>query len=282
MYQKLFFPIGGGEQLEERLFGSLLVAKKLNAHLEILASKLDFSRMFPEEISLPGNLLDDMIKATQERCDDDLEKSLKVFDKYCEQIGVEKSQTKIDGKATAFLDSKVGYRSELVAQMSKFCDLVIAAAPPGGVKTSTFEAAVMKSGKPVIVIPRVLKSFKMEKILISWNNSVEASRSLSFALPFLKNTKSAHIITTKQFNKKDIYNIQNLVQYLEFHGIKSTFEVVKTTKTPGEALYNNSKKGEFDLVIAGAYGQQSLMEKFLGGSTGYMLKKIKIPIFMSN
>lgn len=282
MYQKLFFPIGGGEELEERLFGSLLVAKELNSHLDILASKLDFSRMFPEEISLPGNLLDDMVKATQERCDNDLEKSSKVFYKYCKDLDIEVSQTKINGKTTAFLDSKVGYRSELVAQMSKFCDLVIAAAPPGGVKTSTFEAAVVKSGKPVIVIPRVLKKFKMEKILISWNNSVEASRSLSFALPFLKNTKSAHIITTKQFTKKDIYNIENLVDYLEFHDIKATYEVVKTTKTPGEALYNNSKKGEFDLVIAGAYGHQSLMEKFLGGATGYLLKKMKIPIFMSN
>ncbi|EET79643.1 hypothetical protein CAMSH0001_2210 [Campylobacter showae RM3277] len=40
-YKKIFFPIGAGDDVKERIRGALLVAKHFKSHIEILACQLD-------------------------------------------------------------------------------------------------------------------------------------------------------------------------------------------------------------------------------------------------
>ena len=65
---------------------------------------------------------------------------------------MEVSTTPIPNKVHALLTVKEGNRSLLVEEESKFCDIVIAAAPPSGIATATFETSVLKSGKPVLIM----------------------------------------------------------------------------------------------------------------------------------
>lgn len=41
--KKLFFPIGGGEDIEARIRGALLVNKAFNSHIKFLASQMDLT-----------------------------------------------------------------------------------------------------------------------------------------------------------------------------------------------------------------------------------------------
>lgn len=55
IYKKMFFPIGGGEELEERLYGAFLIAKYFNTHLEVLQSyfrphKIDEAVRLPKHV----------------------------------------------------------------------------------------------------------------------------------------------------------------------------------------------------------------------------------------
>jgi len=34
-FKKIFFPIGGGEELRERISGAILIAKYFNSHMEV-------------------------------------------------------------------------------------------------------------------------------------------------------------------------------------------------------------------------------------------------------
>jgi len=276
--KKMFFPVGGGAELEERIYGALLVSKFFKTHLEIMVSEADIKSAIPPLVAIPNEVLKRLESLQNEGVTEDT----KIFQSCCEKLGIEISTTPMKNKATAHETLKIGTRSILVAQQSKFCDIVIAAAPPKGATTATFESAVTCSGKPVIVIPRTLKEFKADKILIGWNNSPESSRAVTEALPLLKEAKEVHIVSSKEYTTATLSRIKDLREYLSMHGIETTFELVKTTFIPGEALLRSAKEGNFDLIVAGAFGRKGLKERMLGGASGYLLKHTTIPAFVSH
>jgi len=279
-YKKLFFPIGGGDELKQRINGALIVAKYFNAHLEILKSNAKPSKIMSFDKSLSESLLKDLNALARKQMDDEAHIHDVIFKKISDNLDIKVSKKPIKGKTTAYIKTKDGYRSKLIEKYSKYCDLVIISSPTNGRMTATFEATVSKSGKPALMIPRKMKSFKIDKVLIGWNNSIEVSRAVSLSIDILKQAKEVHIITSKEY-AKDKKDMEKLKEYLMCHNIKATSQMVKTTRTPGEALLREAKDKNSDLIIAGALGHKGFRELMFGGATQYILEHSDIPVFMS-
>lgn len=272
-YKKLFFPIGGGEELEERLYGAFLIAKHFGVQLEVLESRLKSIIKMTDSMRLP--------KEIQKSIDEVLENQYKEKDEeFKELINKILKETAFD-KNLLTLNIKEGIRSSLVEQDSKYCDLVIAAAPPSGITTATFETAVLKSGKPVLMFPRIMRKFCIDKIIIGWNNSPEVSKALTSSLEILKEAKEIKIVSSKEYIK-DESELKDIVKYLELHDIKADYEMVKTTRVPGQGLLNAAIDGNFDLIVAGAFGHKGLKELMFGGTTRYLLENSTLPVFLSH
>ncbi|PHR73949.1 MAG: universal stress protein [Arcobacter sp.] len=272
-YKKLFFPVGGGEELEDRLYGALLIAKHFAVDVDILQSRLETIVTMTDTMRLPTeiqNSIDEVLRSQYKEEDDEFKALLT---NVINKVGIDKNLVN--------LKIKVGVRSSLVEQASKFCDLVIAAAPPSGIATATFETAVLKSGKSVLMFPRVMKKFSFDSIIIGWNNSPEASRALTSSLDLLKAAKKVKIVSSKEYIKNE-NQMKDIQEYLSLHGIKSTYEIVKTTRIPGQALLNAANEGNFDLIVAGAFGQKGLRELMFGGTTRYLLENSTLPVFLSH
>jgi len=63
-YKKIFFPIGAGDDVKERIKGALLVAKYFSGHIEILACQLDPSVVYNMKMTLRGGVLyEEFLKA---------------------------------------------------------------------------------------------------------------------------------------------------------------------------------------------------------------------------
>ncbi len=174
-----------------------------------------------------------------------------------------------------------GLRSTLVTQYGKLCDMVIAACPPGNIPTATFKAAVLYSGKPVMMIPRVLENFDPSKIIIFWNASTESSRAIDGAMPFLLKAKEV-LIVTRQNTEHLKPTIHDLKKYLAIHNIDAKCEIVIPTKTRGEALLKKTTDGGYGLIVAGAYHQGKLKERVFGGLTTYLLEHTKVPVLSAH
>ena len=280
-YKKLFFPIGGGDELEERLYAALLLAKTLDTKLEILKCDLKSNINMYKTLSLPKDILIKIDEVVDSKYDDENIEFKLLFKKVAKEIGINIDDKSSKENTFAYLKIKEGIRSTLIEQESKFCDLVIAAAPPSGVTTATFETAVLKSGKPVLMFPRVMKNFSVNSIIIGWNNSTEASRAITSSITLLKKAQRVHIVSSPEYIE-NLDVMQNLIDYLKKHEIDASFEIVETTKIPGQALLNAALDGDFDLIVAGAYGHKGLKELMFGGATRYLLEKSTLPIFMTH
>jgi nucleotide-binding universal stress UspA family protein len=280
-YNKLFFPIGGGEELRDRIHGALLISKYFNSHLEIFKSEAKPSQIMKIDESLPPSVLKELNAMVKDRLEEDLVIHETLFKEEASLLGVEFSKKRIKDTATAEVVTGSGYRSKLVEQESKYCDLVVVASPPGGKLTATFETTVTKSGNPAIMFPRKMQKFSTDKVVIGWNNSPESARAISLAIPIMQKAKHVHIVTSKEY-LTDSDQIGKLQSYLACNDIETTFEIVKTTMIPGQALLNKAKEGNFDLIVAGAFGHKGFKEIMFGGTTKYVLEHTDIPVFMSN
>lgn len=275
-YKKMFFPVGGGDELKERLYGALLIAKYFDIKLEILKCSFPQSKRY-KELGLSKHIVEEIEKVVDMRINDENND----FDKLLSIVADELGFTFPDDKGQIELLKREGVRSKLIEEESKYCDLVIAASPPQGVTTATFETAILKSGKPVLMFPRVLKEFKLDSVIIGWNGSPEASRAVTLSIGILKKAQKVHIISSEEYSKSEEH-MAKLLNYLKEHDIEATYEIVETTRVPGEALLTNALDGNFDLIVAGAFGQKGLKELMFGGTTKYLLEHVSIPVFMSH
>lgn len=280
-YNKMFFPIGGGDELQERIHGALLIGKYFQAHLEILKAKSNPSQIMNIDQSLSPVILKQLNKMVKDDIKSDVLMHTTIVEEEAKKLGITISKKRIKGIPTAEMITARGYRSQLIEQESKYCDVVVVASPPKGKITATFETTITQSGKPALMFPRKMKSFSTKKIIIGWNNSPEVARAVSQAIPLMQKAKKVHIITSKEYTN-DIVQITKLQAYLACHDIETTYEVVKTTMIPGEALLSHAKKGNYDLIVAGAFGHKGFKELMLGGTTQHLLKHTNIPVFMSH
>ncbi|MBE3021469.1 MULTISPECIES: universal stress protein [Campylobacter] len=281
-YKKILFPIGAGDDIEQRVYGALKVTKWFHSHMEIMACQLDPSIVYNMKMTLRGGVLfEEFLKSAKADMKEEHEQNEAMFKRICKELDIKISDKSIDGMCTANFVTHQGKRSAIVEQESKFCDMVVAAVPLNGKITGTFEAAVIKSGKNVIAIPRNLKEFSANNILVSWTATPQSSRALTSSLDLLKRAQNVHCVTSKaSLGENAEINLKKLEEYFGLHGIKATFDVVDTTSIPGEALLKVANEANADLIVAGRHGENGLMEMVLGGTSRFFLEHTNIPVFM--
>lgn len=280
--KKLFFPIGAGEELRERIHGALLVNKFFGTHMEILACQLDPETVYNVRMTLRGGIVfDEFLASAKAELKNEQIENEKIFKEECEKLGVA-SSSDVQEPNSASIQNKIGLRTKYVARHSKYCDLVVAAVPPTGEMTGTFEAAVIKSGRPCIVIPRVMKKFSADKILVSITGTTASAKALGHSIDLLRKAKKVHCIMAKsEFQEGEDDMMSVVKEYLEVHGIKATYEFLTTDgKRPGEMLIKTANDGDYDLIVAGAQADNGIREMFLGGTSKYFLQNTKIPVLM--
>ena len=281
-YKKLLFPIGAGDDIEPRIYGALKVAQWFKAHMEILTCQLHPSVVYNMKMTLRGGVLfEEFLKSAKSELAAEHEENKKLFNKICAELGIKVSDEIIEDVCTANFTIHNGKRSAIVEQESKFCDLVVAAVPLDGKITGTFESAVLKSGKNAIVIPRKMREFKAENILVSWTGTTQSSRALTGAIDLLKNAKKVQCITSKaSLGDNAELNLKKLEEYFKIHGISASFEIIATTMIPGEALLKAANDRNADLIVASRYGENGLMEMVLGGTSRFFLEHTNIPVYL--
>lgn len=280
MIKKILFPIGAGTDVKERINGALLVAKHFNTHMDIMTCELDPSIIYNMKMTMRGGVLyEQFLKAANEELDAQRKKEEAEFLELCKLYDIKVGES-LNGASASFI-IKNGKRSVVVEHESKFCDMVVAAVPLDGKITGTFEAAIIKSGKHAIAIPRKLTKFSADNILVSWTGTTQSSRALTSSIWLLKAAKSVHCITSvANMGESSEESLLSLQKYLQLHGINATYEIIKTTSIPGEALLKTAHDRGCDLIVAGRYGENGIREIVLGGTSRYFLANTDIPVFM--
>ncbi len=149
------------------------------------------------------------------------------------------------------------------------------------------EAVVLGTGRPVLVVPFVGKFTHVGKrVLLLWNESREAARAASDAMPLLRAAEQVNVVAFdgKGGAKGAIESgLGEIGTYLSRHGVK-----VDVAREPigklevGELALSRAADRGADLIVMGGYGHTRLREWVLGGASRSILDHMTVPVLMSH
>ena len=98
--KKMFFPIGGGDELNERIHGALLVSKFFNTHLEVLISHVNMNDAIPQGVGLSNDVMKRLDAIHTENLDRELNMHGSMFTSCCKELDIEVSDNPVKDKST--------------------------------------------------------------------------------------------------------------------------------------------------------------------------------------
>ena len=188
-------------------------------------------------------------------------------------------------------DSQYATASDALVLNARAADIVIAPqADADWPLTHIFDvadAAILESGRPVLVIPSsggVTAS--PARVTVAWNSRRESTRAAFDAIPILQNAAATEVVWADPrvgSNKAGDLPCAELAATLARHGVRSEAKVITAEDSGvGEALLTCAKDSKSDLLVIGAYGHSRLREFVLGSATRQVLKGLSLPVFFSH
>jgi nucleotide-binding universal stress UspA family protein len=147
------------------------------------------------------------------------------------------------------------------------------------------EKLVMGAGGPVLVLPKGvdqvdLKSF--DSVLIAWTYTKEAIRALRDSLPMIENAKHVKLFTCGKAPKVGEDLAKPVLEYLARRGIKADHINHSRSGHAGEEILDLADEVKADLIVMGAYGHSSMLDKLFGSASRYVIGHSKVPLLMSH
>ena len=148
------------------------------------------------------------------------------------------------------------------------------------------EQVVLYSARPTLVLPYAGRVATLgSNVLVAWDNSREAARALSDALPLLRLAKRVQVLSWSEGGTDDKTlrpRLDALNQWLKWHGISADLSVETTDIGIDDAMLSRAADLSTDLIVMGAYGHARWTERVFGGATRGLLATMTVPVLMSH
>jgi nucleotide-binding universal stress UspA family protein len=222
--------------------------------------------------SMSGALLDNMVAALEKES---------AARQQAAQAALDEARQAVSGNGQLMV--RKGAEDDMLAQYGRLADLVVVARGASDTALSespTMQAAIMNTGRPVLVAPPERAGTVARNIVVAWNGSAQAARALGAAMPLLS---QADTVTLLQIDEGSGEGppIEDAVDYLAAHGCQA-----KALTQPhghgsiGDDLLLAAHNQGADLLVMGAYSHNRIRELVFGGATLEALLDATIPVLM--
>ncbi|MDB5411378.1 MAG: universal stress protein [Rhodospirillales bacterium] len=286
----ILVPLSGGATSEAAVETAAMLALRFRAHLEALhvrGDPRDALPMLGQDISTPVTA--DLIEMAIRESDENAARAKAAFEAQITRHGLVLQTTPTaagpGAAATAEFYEETGDPAELVPTLARLSDLVVLGQSGRVVDrpfSDTLEQTVMNGGRPVLLSPAKPVPTVGESIAIAWNDSPQAARAVSGALPFLAQARSVHVMTAS--SDEGTMHAAELIAYLAWHGVTATSHRIEPIEGVGngELLLSTAHDLAADLLVMGGYGRAPWREMIFGGATRKIVGTSRMPILLSH
>ena len=197
-------------------------------------------------------------------------------------------------QAASGADRKAEWRAshklpnEAVAEAARAADLIIIGRdldPSDPLHVLDPGVVLLRAGRPVLVVPKTVHSLSVKRVLIAWQDSREARRSLRDSLPLL--TQAEEVLLTEVCEPGEApratESVRDVARYLFRHHIKASAGItLRSSGSVADDLIGLAGREKVDLVVAGAYGHSRLGEWVFGGVTRDLLNRSPVCCLFSH
>ncbi|KJS39917.1 MAG: universal stress protein UspA [Rhodospirillaceae bacterium BRH_c57] len=265
---------------------ALVVGRDHNCHVRVLHVRPDPASAVPlVGEAMSGAMVDEMMSVCERQGTERARDVRQMFDQVCGRyaIPVTDEPPGPPEMSVAFLEEQ-GVEDDKVALRGRMADLIVVGRPKGDEEPAlqaTLNAALMDSGRPVLVAPRNPVTGIAKNCAIAWNGSAEAARAVAAALPFLIKARTVTILVADE--EEGTPSAQDLENHLAWHGVTAEIRrVVPSGSAVGAALLKACNDVSADLLVMGAYTHSRLRQLILGGVTRHVLDHAEVPVLLSH
>ncbi|MDG1709256.1 MAG: universal stress protein [Emcibacteraceae bacterium] len=271
MYKTLLVPIGNDEEVETRLKTAITIGRKFQSHinaLHVIPTLKSLEHLTPYayySYDLYTNIWETQKQKACEQKKAFLSIMKNNYDDYqwCGKEGDFMRTLKLKSRTCnlSIISQGEDTYSDLMGSMARF---------------------MMESSTPVLAVPSGYTEKNIgQNILVAWDNSVEASRAVQNALPFLQTAKEVTVLSISE-ERKHISPTEDICIMLKRMGINAKGVDDEKSNDRAERILKLADRWDTDLIIAGAWGHKRLLELIFGGVTKTLYTNQRIPVLFSH
>jgi nucleotide-binding universal stress UspA family protein len=293
MIKTILVPVTGSAADSAVFASALAIARPFAAHLDFLHVRVDPAAMAVGMAADGGGAA--MVGGLVERLDEDADRhearARQRFDEFCagERLTIAEAPPGAAGRSapgpTAQWVRQIGVEPYWVTEHGRAVDLIVIGRPADGegVVPETIEAAVLDSGRPVLIPAATALTAPPETIVIAWKATREAAHAVSAALPFVALAKQILILTVAEDENLSSEEGNQLMQSLRWRGIEvEAHRLHPDGRSPAETLID-AAAGRRALLVMGGYGHSRLREWVFGGFTRHVLETAApVPVLIAH
>ena len=259
----------------------ILVARRFSAHVEVLSVRPDPASLVPlMGEGMSGAMIEEIIEAAEKETADRAVQARAVFDASQSRDALPEvpDPRKEEGPSIAWRE-ETGREEDVVVRRGRVSDLIVVGRPRSEEdlpSLAAVNAAVMESGRPVMMAPAKAPGGIGTNIAIAWNGSLEATHAVAAAMPFLEQVAVATILVTE-----DGSDGADLRDHLAWHGVSADIVHLGKGEVGPEVLGQVAARG-CDLLVMGAYTHSRLRQLIFGGVTRHILEHAEVPVLLAH
>lgn len=287
MFKNLLVPTTGGPTDAAVFATARLAAQAFGGHLEFLHVRVDTTEVLMS-MTAGGVGGGDAVQSVIDRMEAEAEANAAAARQAAADslaaAGIPLRDTPDGAGPSAQISQESGSQSAWVAQYGRFADLVVMGrGGPDDGAAETLEAALMDTGKPLLIAPAAAPASLGRRIVIAWKDTPEAARAVSCALPFIGQADQVTIVTVIDDADAKDESGSRLLRALRWHNkAVEVRTLLRGGASAVDVLHREAESLGADLLVMGGYSHSRLREVVFGGFTRRTLGSATIPVLMAH
>jgi nucleotide-binding universal stress UspA family protein len=285
--RNILVPIRGDGKGEGVLDHALALARRFNAHIAVVHCRPRPEDMLPFGVFVPTAFRKQVTSWATTLADDEEGRLKALFKEYCSRHDlavVEDSATAPKDRVSASWEEATGKQASVVTIRGRLVDAIAIAQPDRDLNLglNTLEAALLETGRLVLLCPAVEVGTIGRHVGIGWNGSSEAARAVAAALPILAAAERVTVLTATTGAKLEL-GPEDLQRHLVSHGCQAEIKTFRSRATEvGQGLLAAAKDVGADSLLIGAYGHSRRRELLMGGVTQHIIDHSDLPVLLTH
>jgi len=284
----VLLPVSGTTADPEAFAMALTVARSFDSHLVALHVRPDARRDIASLASSDGGMtagIDTLMEQMETDADTREKAASDAWHAFCSQNNITSTEAPRPQGVTAEWVSEVGVEADWVAEYGRTADLIVVGRgeEKWGPDYVLMEAALMDTGKPVLIAPRTAGGAPPSGVVgIAWKDTREAAGAVRAAMPFLQAASQVVVFIVPEGDDGNKSHLR-LVRMLRWHNANITIQSLSgEDQAPAALLLDAAAKAGCGLLVMGGYGHTRLREAVFGGFTRAVLEAAPLPVLMAH
>jgi nucleotide-binding universal stress UspA family protein len=283
----ILVPIRGDGKGEGVLDHALALARRFNAHLMVVHCRPRPEDMLPLGVMVPGILRQQITSSAAALADDEEGRVKAMFHDYCRRhdlVVVEDSLAAPKDRPSASWSEVTGKQAAVVAVRGRLADLIAVAQPDPDLDLgrNTLEAALLETGRLVLLCPPTAVTSIGRHVAIGWDGHAEATRAVAAAMPILVAADQITVLSADTGDRLEL-GPEDLRAYLARHDAPAAVRTFRAKATEvAQGLLAAAGGAGADALLIGAYGHSRRRQLIMGGVTQHIIEHAGLPVLMSH